>query len=66
MSRLRGAPLLLGYRGKPPVDRVALQLIVRAIAKLLVRDKFVIEIDCNPILVRDGKPLVADALVIKK
>jgi hypothetical protein len=66
IQRLRCAPLLNGYRGKPPVDRDALHAIVDAIAALLTTDDEVVEIDCNPVLVRNGRPLVADALVVKR
>jgi acetyl-CoA synthetase (ADP-forming) len=48
------------------VDRRQLSAIVDAISRLLVDDEEVLEIDCNPILVRDGRPLVADALVVKR
>lgn len=65
IGRLRCASLFDGYRGRPPVDRVALWRIVAAIGDLLVRDPEVMEVDVNPILVRDGCPLVIDALVVK-
>ena len=65
LARLRGAPLFDGYRGRPPVDRQALQRILDAIGALLVSDPEVAEVDVNPILVRDGCPLVVDALVVK-
>lgn len=63
---LRSAPLLDGWRGAPPVDRAALARIVEAVARLLVEDESVLEVDCNPVLVRRGQPLVADALVVKR
>ena len=65
LARLRGAPLFDGYRGRPPVDRQALQRILDAIGTLLVCDPAVAEVDVNPILVRDGCPVVVDALVVK-
>ena len=63
IARLRCGPLFDGYRGRPPVDRVALQRIIDAIGTLLLRDPHVMEVDVNPILVRGGCPLVVDALV---
>jgi hypothetical protein len=65
LGKLRCAPLLDGFRGRPAVDRAALGSIVDAIANLLLRDEGVVEVDCNPVLVRGGKPLVADALVVR-
>lgn len=66
IARLRCAPLLNGHRGQPPVDRLALQRILDAIADLLLRDPEVVEVDCNPVIVRAGCPLVVDALVVKR
>ena len=65
IARLRCAPLFDGHRGRPPVDRALLQGILDAIGGLLVRHPEVVEVDVNPILVRDGRPLVADALVVR-
>lgn len=64
LGELRGAALLDGYRAGPPVDRAELERIVDAVAGLLA-DPAVTEIDCNPVLVRDGHPLVVDALVVR-
>jgi len=66
LGELRGAALLNGHRGRPLLDRAALARIVDAVARLLVADESVVEIDCNPVLVSRGKPLVADALVVKR
>jgi acetate---CoA ligase (ADP-forming) subunit beta len=66
LSRLRASALFDGYRSARPVDREALALIVDAVARLLDRDDDVVEIDCNPVLVRAGRPMVLDALVVKR
>ncbi len=65
VGRLRCGPLLHGHRGRPPVDRAGLLRIVRAIGRLLEQDPLVSAVDCNPVLVRAGSPLVLDALVIR-
>lgn len=66
ISRLRGAVLLNGHRGRPVVDRAGLSAILDAIGRLLVEDERVVEIDCNPVIVCRGKPVVADALVVRR
>ncbi len=66
IARLRGRALFDGYRGSPPVDRIGLGRIVGAIADLLDRDPAVVEVDCNPVLVVGGAPIVADALVVRE
>lgn len=65
IRRLRGAALFDGYRGARPVDRAAVEGIVDAVARLLVDDHAVTEVDCNPVVVRAGEPLVVDALVLR-
>jgi len=64
VSQLAGRKLLQGIRGGPPVDLAALGHIVGAVAELLCADEAVAEIDCNPVMVCNGKPVVADALVV--
>ena len=64
LSRLRGAALLQGYRGSTPVDLTALTTIVEAVSALLTEDGDVMEIDCNPVIITNGKPTVVDALVV--
>jgi hypothetical protein len=66
IAALKCAPLLNGFRGKPAVDQAALLSIVEAIANLLLEDESVVEAECNPVLVSAGRPLVADALVVKR
>lgn len=64
VAQLAGRRLFEGIRGKPPVDLEALQGIVEAVAGLLCSDPAVTEIDCNPVMVCNGVPIVADALVV--
>jgi acetyl-CoA synthetase (ADP-forming) len=64
VQELAGHRLLEGIRGGPPVDLEALGRIVDAVAGLLSSDAAVAEIDCNPVMVRNGAPIVADALVV--
>ena len=66
LAGLRSARLLNGWRGAPPVDRAALGAIVDAVGRLLQEDESVVEVDCNPVLVSGGKPLVLDALVVTR
>ena len=61
---LRGAPLLSGYRGIGPMDLDALESIVRTVADALDEQDDIVEIDCNPVIVSEGLPSVADALVV--
>jgi hypothetical protein len=64
VTRLTGSRLLEGVRGNPPVDLEALGQIVDVVAELLISDAEVVEIDCNPVMVSNGNPVVVDALVV--
>ena len=66
LAELRCAPLLRGWRGAPPADRAELTRIVAAVSRLLEEDEEVVEVDCNPVMVRGGQPLVVDALVVRR
>jgi len=65
IETLRGARLLDGFRGAPRLERTALLDILAAVAGLLEKDPEVVEIDCNPVMVRHGRPVVVDALVVR-
>ena len=64
VKALRGAPLLAGYRGARPVDIEALEEIIRTVSEALDKQDDIVEIDCNPVIISEGTPRVADALVI--
>ena len=64
VADLKGRALLEGTRGRPGVDLEVLESIVLAVSSLLEKDGRVVEVDCNPVMVRNGRPLVADALVV--
>lgn len=64
VTHLSGRRLLTGIRGGPPVDLEALAHVVAVVAGLLASDPEVAEIDCNPVMVCNGNPIVADALVV--
>lgn len=64
VAELTGKQLLAGIRCGPPVDLAALGKIVGAVSELLCSDPTVAEIDCNPVMVCNGVPVVADALVV--
>jgi acyl-CoA synthetase (NDP forming) len=66
LAELRCAPLLQGFRGRPPADLEAAMDAVLAIAALVEREPvFIVELDVNPLMVlADGHGVVAvDALI---
>jgi hypothetical protein len=68
LSLLRGAKLLAGVRGSPPVDTTALAAIILKVAALMRAAPGVIEIDLNPVVVYpEGQGACAlDALVVAR
>ena len=61
---LRGTALLHGYRGAEPIDLHALETIIRTVADALDEQDDIVEIDCNPVVIRKSQPTVVDALVV--
>ncbi len=61
---IKGAKLLGPFRGASAVDLAVLQRIISAVAHIAQDFPEVAEIDINPVLIDDGRPVAADALVI--
>lgn len=61
LENLHFAPILSGYRGQVAIDREALISIVLNLTTLFREHTEIQEIDINPILFQNGKPMVVDA-----
>jgi acetyltransferase len=59
------AAVLDGFRGSPPVDRVALAATLLAVSDVLTAHHDVTEIDLNPVRVTARGPVVLDAVVVR-
>ncbi|MEA2669903.1 MAG: hypothetical protein QOG45_123 [Chloroflexota bacterium] len=57
---IRGAPLLFGYRGAPPVDVAALEQLLLRIARLAEDVHELAEVDLNPVIVSPGGVSIVD------
>lgn len=64
IGRLRGQRLLDGFRGAPPVDRDALARILVQLGDLGLACPNIREIDVNPLIIQNGRPVAVDAAVI--
>jgi hypothetical protein len=49
--RLRGAPLLQGFRGAPPAALDALAAAAATLGRLMLQEPRITEIDLNPVVV---------------
>ena len=67
LDSLRCAPLLRGYRGRPPGDRAAAVAAIDAIQRLALAEKdSLVELEINPLIVcAEGQgAFAADALMV--
>jgi len=66
IGETRAAKLLDAFRGEKAVDREILVRALVGIGHLGMKHEEIAEIDINPLIIRDGKPIAVDALVILK
>lgn len=64
MESLDGAALLGPYRSMMPVDMNALANLLVTLGELALHFPAIREMDLNPIIIVDGQPKVADALMV--
>ncbi len=63
---LRMKALFDAQRGLPEVDRVSLAGTIQAVGRMALEHPEIEEIDINPLIVADGIPTAADALIVCK
>jgi acetyltransferase len=64
VSKLKGQALLKGFRGTKPVDMDLLAQWLIRLGELSLSFEQIQEIDVNPLLIVDGKPIAVDASII--
>ena len=65
LGRLKGAPLLDGFRGSEPVDREALADILCRVSELVADQAGrIAELDINPLICAGGRIVAVDALIV--
>ncbi|MDH5277944.1 MAG: acetate--CoA ligase family protein [Actinomycetota bacterium] len=64
MSRLRGASLLAGARGRPPVDVSAAARVIATITAVAAAQPDLVDLEVNPLLVTPRGAVALDARVI--
>ena len=63
MEETRIYPLLKGYRNKPEADRELLEEMIIRLSQLVTDFPQISELDMNPVIVQDGKPVAVDARI---
>ena len=64
LERLRGAPLLRGFRSTPAVDLAAVARAAAAVSRLGWERPEILEIDLNPLIAGPDGAVAVDALVV--
>lgn len=64
IAGLRSAPLLAGWRGRPPVDAAGLAALVSRVSQLVAARPDIAEIELNPVRVGTDAALPVDALIV--
>jgi len=64
LDSISASRLIEAYRNMPPVDRDCLEDILISLGRLSLHFPQIKEIDLNPIITVQGRPKVADALII--
>jgi acyl-CoA synthetase (NDP forming) len=65
LHEIKGAPLLKGFRGQPPVSEKALINGLLRLAQLADQQPDIVEIDLNPVLAYADGMVVVDARILK-
>jgi acetyltransferase len=66
MESTRAYSLLKGYRNRPGANLVLLEEMIIRLSQLVEDFPEVIEVDMNPVIVNEGRPIAVDARVILK
>ncbi len=64
LDELRGARLLRGFRGSPPVDRGALTRLIAALSRTALEQAAWAEVDLNPVIGGPTGATIVDALIV--
>lgn len=63
MEETRILPLLKGYRNHPPADLEKLEELLIRLSQLVIDFPEIVELDMNPVIVKDGLPCAVDARI---
>ena len=64
MQETKAFSLLKGYRHRPPADLEQLEEMIIRISQLLIDFPEIAELDMNPVLIKDGRPVAVDVRIL--
>lgn len=66
IETIRKHKLFNGYRNMPPLDKKTMAEILVTLGAIGTSDEKITQIDINPLVVWEGKPVAVDALILKE
>ncbi|MCX7635018.1 MAG: acetate--CoA ligase family protein, partial [Syntrophales bacterium] len=63
-AEIRARSLLGPYRGMAPVRLDTLTRVIQAVGHIALNHPEIAEIDINPVMIQNGAPVAADALMV--
>lgn len=68
IKKLKGYPLLDGYRGRKSADIKDFIKMIQAVEKMMIADESILELDLNPVIIKtvNNGCLAVDARIVKK
>jgi acetyltransferase len=63
MEETRILPLLQGYRNSTPIELEKIEELLMRLSQLVIDFPEIVEMDINPVLVKDGEPIAVDARI---
>ena len=63
IEETRVIPLLEGYRNSTPVELEKIEELLMQLSQLIIDFPEIVEMDVDPILIKDGKPIAVDARI---
>ncbi len=66
LAEIRGSKILGPVRGQPPADLAVLARCLTALGRMGTEHPEIEQIDINPLILKAGRPLAVDALVVLK
>jgi acetyltransferase len=64
MQETKVYALLNGYRNRPPADMEQLEEMIIRLSQFLIDFPEIAELDMNPVLIKDGNPVMVDARIL--
>lgn len=64
MDEIKAGKLLGTFRGKPSLDKEVMASILIHLGRIGLERPEIAEIDINPLIIRNGRPIAVDALVV--